>query len=176
MSANRAQEEDLSLVQSGGSAADPARRRDWPCPRCYGTGLEVVAGKGARRCDCRRAGLRRGLLNAARIPRRYESCTFQNYRPAQGNGSQLPASKSAFRLLDEYPAVERGLLFTGLVGTGKTHLSVAILRGLIEKGVPGLFYNFGALTPRPSTAYLTRLQGALDTPARVSPPSRKLPV
>src|SRR5205807_1186096 len=22
------------------------------CPKCFGTGLEVIAGKGARRCDC----------------------------------------------------------------------------------------------------------------------------
>ena len=46
--------------------------------------------------------------------------------------------------MEGYLAVERGLLFTGHVGTGKMHLSAAILRGLAEKGVPCLFYEFGA--------------------------------
>jgi DNA replication protein DnaC len=41
--------------------------------------------------------------------------------------------------------LDRGLLLMGPVGTGKTHLSAAILRGLIEKGIPCLFYEFGAL-------------------------------
>lgn len=53
----------------------------------------------------------------------------------------------------EYPSVERGLLFTGPCGAGKTHLSVAILRGLIEKGIPCLFYEFGALLKEIQNSY-----------------------
>jgi DNA replication protein DnaC len=47
--------------------------------------------------------------------------------------------------VDEYPAVDRGLLLMGTVGVGKTHLATAILRGLVERGVSCLFYEFGAL-------------------------------
>jgi DNA replication protein DnaC len=93
------------------------------------------------------------LLEAARIPRRYESCTLQSYRPAQGDGSQLRAFNSAFRLVREYPAADRGLLLTGPCGVGKTHLAVAILHGLIEKGVPCLFYEFGALLKEIQDSY-----------------------
>jgi DNA replication protein DnaC len=53
----------------------------------------------------------------------------------------------------EYPAVDRGLLLMGTCGVGKTHLSVAILRGLIEKGVPCLFYEFGALLKEIQNSY-----------------------
>jgi len=123
------------------------------CPRCFGTGLEVVPGKGARRCDCRAEESRHRLLEAARIPRRYDPCTLQSYHPAQGNASQLLAFSSAFRLAREYPAVDRGLLLAGPCGVGKTHLSVAILRGLIEKGVPCLFYEFGALLKEIQDSY-----------------------
>lgn len=56
-----------------------------PCPRCFGTGLEVVPDKGARRCGCRSEDSRRRLLESARIPRRYEGCTLLSYRPAPGN-------------------------------------------------------------------------------------------
>ena len=143
----------------------PARRKraEAPasCPLCFGTGLEVIPGKGARRCECRTSDARTKLLLQARIPRRYreavpprkEACTLQNYYPAPNNGSQLKAFNYAFRLVREYPAVERGLLLTGPVGVGKTHLAVAILQGLIEKGVPCLFYEFGALLKEIQESY-----------------------
>ncbi|MBV9211487.1 MAG: hypothetical protein JOZ52_12690, partial [Acidobacteria bacterium] len=118
------------------------------CPKCYGTGMEVVAGKGARPCLCRKQEKRAKWLESARIPRRYEKCSFQNFYPSQGKfyNIQLNAFKFAFTLAREYPAVDRGLLFMGPVGVGKTHLSVAILRELIEKkGIGCLFYEFGSL-------------------------------
>jgi DNA replication protein DnaC len=123
------------------------------CPRCFGSGMEVVLGKGARRCECREADRGLRLLEAARIPRRYESCSLSNYRPRQGNASQLRAFHYAHRLVSDYPAANRGLLFAGPVGVGKTHLSVAILRGFLEKGVPCLFYEFGALLKEIQDSY-----------------------
>jgi DNA replication protein DnaC len=131
------------------------------CPLCFGTGLEVIPGKGARRCECRTSDTRGKLLEQARIPRRYrepapprrEACTLQNYYPSPNNGSQLKAFNYAFRLVREYPGVERGLLLMGPVGVGKTHLAVAILHGLIEKGVPCLFSEFGALLKEIQESY-----------------------
>ena len=147
MRARSAKKYPLSVVSSPASGGYPeASRQDSsadapePCPFCYGTGMEVVAGKGARRCRCRAEERRAKLSEAARIPLRYERCTRANYRVAPGNGTQHQAFNYAFKLVDEYPAVDRGLLLMGPVGTGKTHLSAAILRGLIENGVPCLFY------------------------------------
>jgi DNA replication protein DnaC len=124
------------------------------CPVCYGTGLEVVPGKGARRCICRTRLLRERLLNDARIPRRYEKCSLQNYYPADAKLTQQNAFRFAWTLAREYPVVDRGLLFTGPVGVGKTHLCVAILRELIDKkAVPCLFYQFGALLKEIQNSY-----------------------
>ncbi len=123
------------------------------CSFCYGTGMEVVPGKGARRCRCRTAERQAKLFEAARIPCRYERCSFANYHPVSGNGTQLQAFNYAFKLVDEYPAIDRGLLFMGPVGTGKTHLSTATLRGLTEKGIPCLFYEFGALLKAIQNSY-----------------------
>lgn len=116
-----------------------------PCMTCHGSGMEVVPGKGARRCICRLKLQQSRLLEQSRVPRRYENCTLANYRPAPNNGTQLQAFNFAFKLVREFPAVNRGLLFMGPVGVGKTHLATAILLGLIERGVPCLFYEFGAL-------------------------------
>jgi DNA replication protein DnaC len=73
-------------------------------------------------------------MEAARIPRRYEECSLGNYQPANNNSSQLQGFNYAYRLVREYPSVDRGLLFMGTCGVGKTHLSVAILGSGSRKG------------------------------------------
>ncbi|MEZ5429044.1 MAG: ATP-binding protein [Pyrinomonadaceae bacterium] len=113
------------------------------CPICYGAGLEVVPGKGARPCQCRRQKKHSDLIERARIPKRYTDCHFHSYRVL--NVSQEKAFRYASKLAMDYPAVERGLLFAGTVGVGKTHLAVSILKGLTERGFSCLFYEFGAL-------------------------------
>jgi DNA replication protein DnaC len=128
------------------------------CSACYGTGMEVVPGKGARRCCCRTLDKQSKLLEAARIPRRYKERSRSNYDPVKNNSSQLPGFNNAYRLVREYPAIDLGILFMGTVGAGKTHLSVAILRGLIERGVPCVFYEFGSL--------LKEIQGSYNSLAQ----------
>ncbi len=93
------------------------------CTLCFGTGMEVVMGKGARRCRCRMSNVQTKLLEAACIPRRYSECSLLNYHPANNNGSQLRAFNYAYRLVREYPAIDRGLLLMGPCGVGKTHPS-----------------------------------------------------
>jgi DNA replication protein DnaC len=140
------------------SAADSAGVIEQPdvCQFCFGSGMEVVAGKGARRCRCRTQSNQAKLLEAARIPRRYSECSLQNFFPVQGKyyTNQGNAFRFAYTLARTYPAVDRGLLFMGSVGVGKTHLSVAIIRDLIEKkGIPCLFYEFGSLLKAIQNSY-----------------------
>src|ERR1041385_4418307 len=45
------------------------------CPRCFGTGMEIIPGEGARRCDCQTSDQLRRLFQSARIPARYQHCT-----------------------------------------------------------------------------------------------------
>ena len=113
------------------------------CPACYGSGMEIVPGKGARPCACRKKKSHSNLIEKARIPKRYIDCHFHSYRVM--NPSQERAYRFASRLAMDYPAVDRGLLFTGTVGVGKTHLAVSILKSLTERGFSCLFYEFGAL-------------------------------
>lgn len=120
------------------------RPQDLVCQVCFGTGTKLEAGKGAAICDCQRTNRAAKSLDAARIPPRFRECDFHNYYPK--NDSQYFAHSFASRLVDEYPAVEAGLLFMGSVGVGKTHLAIAILKDLIEKkGVTCLFYESGSL-------------------------------
>jgi DNA replication protein DnaC len=114
------------------------------CSICFGTGTRLEEGKGALICECRRTNSSSRALDAARIPPRFRQCSFHTYHPK--HESQYFAHGFASRLVNDYPAVEAGLLFMGPVGVGKTHLAISVLRDLIEKkGVACLFYESGSL-------------------------------
>jgi DNA replication protein DnaC len=54
----------------------------------------------------------------------------------------------------EFPASERpGLLLVGDAGTGKTHLAVAALRAVVDKGYEGLFFDYQNLLDRIRAGY-----------------------
>jgi DNA replication protein DnaC len=114
------------------------------CEYCFGTGTKLDEEKGAVPCPCRTPDRSRKLVAAARIPLRYINCSLDNFSSEQ-NSSQNIAFRYASRLVLDYPAVDRGLLFMGAAGVGKTHLAVAIIKGLVGKGFACLFTEFGSL-------------------------------
>lgn len=129
------------------------------CEFCSGTGWEHVEGNGVRPCRCRIAERRNLMLAAARIPKRYANCSFENYHP-QGSHtteawrSQAYAMRDSKHVVDEFPNLDVGLLFLGPCGVGKTHLAAAIIRALtLQKGVSSLFYDFRDLLKEIQDSY-----------------------
>ena len=121
------------------------------CAICFGSGMEIVAGKGARPCSCQQQNGNSNLLVKAKLPRRYMSCHFNSYNP--GNESQKAALRYSMDFTRNFPAIDQGILFTGPVGVGKTHLAVSILIGLSERGFKCLFYEFGSLLKEIQNSY-----------------------
>ena len=123
------------------------------CPLCGGTGWKSASAdgqeRGVVRCDCMAQASLERRLRAAHIPPRYQHCDFPSF---QANVHDQPAfnqSLSAARVQAEafvrdfVPGrAEFGLLFMGRSGAGKTHLAVAVLRGLLERGADCLFCDF----------------------------------
>ncbi len=153
MPQEKAKTHNLTAVPKPGSSRHTSEFEGSPdvCRICQGTGMEVVEGKGARFCSCRKRRSQHGQFESVRLPKRYDGFHFGNYKPQ--NESQTIALKSAMNFAMEYPAVDRGLLLMGSVGVGKTHLAVSILKGLTERGFSCLFYEFGSLLKEIQDSY-----------------------
>jgi DNA replication protein DnaC len=122
------------------------------CSDCFGTGTKLDPVKGAMLCHCRKPERRKRLLAAARIPRRYSECSFENFKCPPGS-PQDRALILAQSFVNQFPAVDRGVLFMGPAGVGKTHLAVAIIKKLTEKGFGSVFCEFGALLKQIQDSY-----------------------
>src|SRR5215475_42675 len=131
------------------------------CPVCGGSGLiEEISPKGlwvSRACECQQMEREQNRVGAARIPQRYRDCTLDDYEiyntADRSLGRALQAARS---FVEAYPVdtAGKGLLFTGSVGVGKTHLAVGVLRRLVqERGVRGLFCDYRELLKNIQNSY-----------------------
>jgi DNA replication protein DnaC len=136
-------------------------------------------------CDCTAADRKTQVLARARIPQRYEPCTFANYDlnlydaepdAAAWNRSLEQAKLVAQAFARDYPAgTEYGLLLMGPAGVGKTHLAVAALKEIVLRGLEGLFYDYNELlkeiqhsyNPESQTTEMDVLEPVLAAPLLV---------
>jgi len=131
------------------------------CTICGGSGLRIIQQDGrqfAQACVCRVQRRAARMMERAHIPRRYEHCSLENY------DTQFPSSNKtlsaahlwARKFVDSYPleTAGTGLLLTGSIGVGKTHLAVGILQALVaERGATGLFYDYRDLLKQVQHSY-----------------------
>jgi DNA replication protein DnaC len=131
------------------------------CGVCEGSGLRIVQEDGrmvARACECRIARRAERMLEHAHIPKRYEHCSLDSYESGfrGANRSLAAAHLRARKFVDGFPVetAGTGLLLTGSIGVGKTHLAVGILQSLVvERGARGLFYDYRDLLKQVQNSY-----------------------
>jgi len=111
----------------------------------------------SRPCQCQEMEREERRIAAARIPHRYRDCTLDAYEIYhEADRSLGEALLTARRFVEEYPAgtAGKGLLFTGSIGVGKTHLAVGVLQRLVrERGVKGLFADYRELLKNIQNSY-----------------------
>ena len=142
------------------------------CPVCGGSGWKIVEREGisgAEKCECANVGRERRLEERANIPLLYQNASVNNFILPSDNPVARTSLASVVldvrTYLRDYPYIPKpGLLFIGPPGTGKTHLAVAALRGLIERGFEGLFFDFQALLHHIRSGY-DQASGTMDREA-----------
>jgi DNA replication protein DnaC len=112
----------------------------------------------AQDCVCRIQRRAERMLGRAHIPRRYEHCTLENYETNFPSSHRTlgAAHLRARKFVEGYPleTAGTGLLLTGSIGVGKTHLAVGILQALVaERGATGLFYDYRDLLKQIQNSY-----------------------
>ena len=124
------------------------------CPICGDTGMRVITHDDGERyaneCECRLTTRAARLLARAKIPPRYEHCSLDSYDTAfRGADRSLAAAHlMARKFVEDYPVNTegKGLLLSGSIGVGKTHLAVGILHALVMlKGAQSLFCDYREL-------------------------------
>ncbi|MGH9519992.1 MAG: ATP-binding protein [Terriglobales bacterium] len=131
------------------------------CAICGGIGLVEERSPGgvmvSRACQCQQAQREERRLVSARIPERYRDCTLDAYEIYHGADPTLSlALQMARKFVEAYPVdtAGKGLLLTGSIGVGKTHLAVGVLRRLVqERGAKGLFCDYRELLKNIQNSY-----------------------
>jgi len=137
------------------------------CPLCEGSGLKIVerpdGSRAARDCECRQERRAARMIARTRVPKRYEHCTLENFEidfPSVTRSLKY-AHLNARKFVDSYPIETNGtgLLLTGSIGVGKTHLAVGILQALVqERGATGLFCDYRELLKQIQNSYNRQVQ------------------
>ena len=114
--------------------------------------------RAARDCECRVEQRVARMIGRTNIPKRYEHCTLESFETAfpSATRSLKSAHLNARKFVESYPIETRGtgLLLTGSIGVGKTHLAVGILQALVaERGATGLFYDYRELLKQVQNSY-----------------------
>jgi DNA replication protein DnaC len=138
------------------------------CQLCRGTGWKLVprpdgAGKFAVACDCGMEDRANRVLSRAHIPKRYEHCDFESYVTDLSDGKTwTPQHTASLKFAKSWTETftrdfpggsDKGLLFMGPSGVGKTHLAVAALKELIVRGHACLFCDYRELLKEIQASY-----------------------
>jgi DNA replication protein DnaC len=117
------------------------------CEICGGLGL-VPTARGSKPCQCQVEAEQRVRLRKAGIPPEFQNCTLENFVSSQGTASGLWLAR---RYAEEFlpGKTSTGLMLTGTVGLGKTHLAVGIVTELVKsRGIVARFADIRILFER----------------------------
>lgn len=128
------------LLEKAGYPRDYMKLR-YECPRCSDTGF-----LGTAMCDCMKKALVAERIRASGLEKLLERQNFHTFRldaisdlPLEGKSYSARAAMQKIlercrRYADTFGEDSPSLLFIGGTGLGKTHLSSAIAKAVLEKG------------------------------------------
>lgn len=127
------------------------------CKRCHGYGVVSVTQGGVQRsarCRCQKLPDRIQIFNLANIPAIHGNSSFATFQHLDGPSSRAMKVCSLWIDAIETEEPNRGIVLSGNVGRGKTHLLVSLMKALIFRfGKRTRFIEFSRLLSRLRSAY-----------------------
>ncbi|MDO4721398.1 MAG: ATP-binding protein [Peptostreptococcaceae bacterium] len=117
-------------------------------------------------CSCRQVEMAKTRIERSGISEEFRKKTF-------GNFEESPATAEAKRICMAYVSdyEKNSLMLSGQVGSGKTHLAIAILNNLLKRGVPVIYLEYRSFMTRMKQSIMDR-----DYYARELERYQKIPV
>ena len=118
-------------------------RTSYNCNTCKDTFWIIDDGK-AKRCTCYEINKAKAIWEASGVNLEQREKTFKSFVP-YNEQSEIAKSK-AVEYYKSYDSIKdskhNSIAFLGQVGSGKTHLSMALAINFLEKGVPVVYMPF----------------------------------
>lgn len=120
------------------------------CDKCNGLLFVRVEGGAMKDCECRIVAKLEGMIARSGLPDRYRHASFDTFELDGRSTSVRMMAATAMKYCEQYPLdPSRGLLMSGTVGVGKTHLAISVIRKLtIDYGTRCYFTDFRELLNR----------------------------
>ena len=120
---------------------------DNKCPKCRGTGWIILKDKKGyeycKECECQEVARARERLKASGISEEFLKKGFKNFND-RGMDVLKKAKQIGLNYCKEFPTIRNtkrnSVLYMGQVGSGKTHLSMAICNAVMDHHKTGVLY------------------------------------
>ena len=93
------------------------------------------------------------LLKESNLGERFQARTFGTFKVTPQNKEAYKDAKAFVAEFRNEETKGRGMILTGSVGTGKTHLTAAIVNDLVQTGIDCIFGNITTLLGRLKNSY-----------------------
>ncbi|SNR95961.1 DNA replication protein DnaC [Anaerovirgula multivorans] len=115
------------------------------CPKCQDREF-IINGNSARPCECQELRRYERILEASGISQAFKQKTFKNFSADNKSNEIKIAKQTAMEYVMGFEEISKqvsnSIAFLGQVGSGKTHLSIAIANNLMKKLVPVLYMPY----------------------------------
>ena len=128
-----ARREQLQALMAAAGITEADLEPPYTCPACMDRGVA-----NGQTCTCRQTILNQLVYEQLCDVSPARECSFDNFSLAYYDREQRAAMgkvvESCLRYVREFNRESKNLLFTGPPGLGKTHLSLAVVEGVVRSG------------------------------------------
>lgn len=126
------------------NAIDLQEKIKYKCNRCKDMTFILLEDGTAKECGCRAIRIAEEKLKASGVSEEFRKMRFENF-DYSNNLETLRAfstAKNYSKNFEEIRVARNSCLFLGQVGSGKTHLSMAIANNLLDKSIGVIYMPF----------------------------------